>query len=540
MRSVTAFLFALLLAGPATAQYAERLDVWVANVDVVVTDREGKPVHGLTRDDFEVYEDGKLQEITNFSTFESTAAVPSAPGTQAVSQPEAQDVARRRLFILYVDLVDIEPASRRRFFDGLRAFLDSSFRDGDMMTVLTWNHRLRVALGPTSSRAAIDAMIKALSSPYGRRDALMVEEIREQQIRQAREDAELAAALGLGIATDPDAEAAFQEWLRSEEQCAEVKRKIIELRNLLSSLSRVEVQKVLLFASDNAPISWASRGGRKCVLAEGWKSLADTANAYGITIHAFHPPGTRDPGRATRPDRGNFLPGSRDSAPGSGEQGRTFEESGGLVTVAKRTGGVTGLGPNDSSVKLAQAARELEAYYSIGYHMRSGNEDTPRKLKVVAKNPKYRVRARESVVRPSESTRIRDTVVTNLYLEAPAKSASPAFTAVIPRVTPDGRFRLVHVEVRVPVGELALLEGNDGKRRGSFSLFIATGREFGDASEVSELKHPFEVPPGTDVSKEIVYTIGVKVRPDTRRMSIAMRDDTTGEIATTVIPMKLQ
>ncbi|MHB0971198.1 MAG: hypothetical protein ACYC7A_11725 [Thermoanaerobaculia bacterium] len=43
MRSATAFLFALLLAFPAAAQYAERLDVWVANIDVVVTDRDGSP-----------------------------------------------------------------------------------------------------------------------------------------------------------------------------------------------------------------------------------------------------------------------------------------------------------------------------------------------------------------------------------------------------------------------------------------------------------------------------------------------------------------
>ena len=35
------------------------------NVDVVVRDRHGNPVSGLTKDDFEVYEEGVKQTITN-------------------------------------------------------------------------------------------------------------------------------------------------------------------------------------------------------------------------------------------------------------------------------------------------------------------------------------------------------------------------------------------------------------------------------------------------------------------------------------------
>ena len=46
--------------------FGETIEVNVINVLATVTDRNGVPVHGLTKDDFEVLEDGVPMEITNF------------------------------------------------------------------------------------------------------------------------------------------------------------------------------------------------------------------------------------------------------------------------------------------------------------------------------------------------------------------------------------------------------------------------------------------------------------------------------------------
>src|SRR5688572_25929801 len=68
-------LAAGLLPGLALAQappenpeptFFESIDVNVVNVEVYVTDKQGRRVQGLTRDDFQVLEDGKPVEITNF------------------------------------------------------------------------------------------------------------------------------------------------------------------------------------------------------------------------------------------------------------------------------------------------------------------------------------------------------------------------------------------------------------------------------------------------------------------------------------------
>ncbi|HUP43550.1 MAG TPA: hypothetical protein VM599_10105, partial [Thermoanaerobaculia bacterium] len=50
---------------PADA-FGETLSVEVVNVEVRVIDRKGRPITGLTREDFELFEDGRRVEIAHF------------------------------------------------------------------------------------------------------------------------------------------------------------------------------------------------------------------------------------------------------------------------------------------------------------------------------------------------------------------------------------------------------------------------------------------------------------------------------------------
>src|SRR5688572_21745609 len=58
------FLFSATLTGQE--KLVETIEVRVTNIDVVVTDRKGNPVSGLTKDDFELFDNNKQQVITNF------------------------------------------------------------------------------------------------------------------------------------------------------------------------------------------------------------------------------------------------------------------------------------------------------------------------------------------------------------------------------------------------------------------------------------------------------------------------------------------
>src|SRR5215212_2497442 len=64
---------------PATTPPVFRAEVESVEVDAIVTDREGKFVRTLTKDDFEVYQDGKRQPIALVNLIEHPVPAPLAP-----------------------------------------------------------------------------------------------------------------------------------------------------------------------------------------------------------------------------------------------------------------------------------------------------------------------------------------------------------------------------------------------------------------------------------------------------------------------------
>src|SRR5216684_7915282 len=74
----------------------EKIDVSLVNVDVTVTSH-GTPARGLTRDDFQVFEDGVAQPISNFYSVEPprtdgrTVAAATAPSASAVITDPADE-----------------------------------------------------------------------------------------------------------------------------------------------------------------------------------------------------------------------------------------------------------------------------------------------------------------------------------------------------------------------------------------------------------------------------------------------------------------
>src|SRR5687768_82266 len=94
---------------PAIAQITETIEVRITNIEVIATDSSGKPVHDLTREDFELFEDGKRQPITNFYEVRSSAVaaepVAAVPDSGSVVQAEQ----RQRKIIVFIDNVTLGP-----------------------------------------------------------------------------------------------------------------------------------------------------------------------------------------------------------------------------------------------------------------------------------------------------------------------------------------------------------------------------------------------------------------------------------------------
>ena len=121
-------------------QLTEKIDVNLVNVDVTVTSK-GQPARGLTRDDFEVLEDGVPQTITNFYAIEGSRVkpAPAAPAVQAeataaaltavVPAPPADERFRRKVLVV-IDNRHTSRHNRDVALQKLEQFINSSFASG--------------------------------------------------------------------------------------------------------------------------------------------------------------------------------------------------------------------------------------------------------------------------------------------------------------------------------------------------------------------------------------------------------------------------
>jgi len=140
----------------------EKIDVSVVNVDVSVTDRRGQPVPGLTRDDFEVLEDGKPQPITNFYLVEN-ARVRSDKTPNANTEAAPPEQRFRRKVLVLVDNLNTTKRSRNEALAKLEQFIDDHFDDGRYdWSIATVDSRVHLLLPMTSDKRVLHAVVDGI------------------------------------------------------------------------------------------------------------------------------------------------------------------------------------------------------------------------------------------------------------------------------------------------------------------------------------------------------------------------------------------
>lgn len=142
-------------ARAAREQFSETASVVAVEVPVTVL-QDGKPVRGLTREDF-IVEDGRSrQAITGFEVIDRAA--PATARTPVARVP----VAARRHFLLLFDLTFSEPGSVVKAREAARRLLDGALHPSDLVAVGTYTSSQgpRLLLGFTSDphqvREAVD------------------------------------------------------------------------------------------------------------------------------------------------------------------------------------------------------------------------------------------------------------------------------------------------------------------------------------------------------------------------------------------------
>ena len=184
MSRAAACLFAIL------AQFGTSVEVHVVSVDVIVTDKSGHRVTGLTKDDFELAEDGKPQAITNFYEVD---------GGRVLSSSSSPGAPQPRRFVFFLDNDSLQPAVRARLFASLRKFVESGMRDDDQASLIAWNRGLDIAAPLTGDKATLRAALakaEAASSPL----AYQTGGIRARRICQSDYDAARSGRMPVSVA----------------------------------------------------------------------------------------------------------------------------------------------------------------------------------------------------------------------------------------------------------------------------------------------------------------------------------------------------
>jgi VWFA-related protein len=107
-----------------------RTEVRVVEVPVVVRDDRFRAVAGLTRDDFEIYDNGKKQAISSFSVQSF------APHGEASVAAASKDAPRPRFLALCFDDLHLLPAALQPVKDAAERFVRTSLAPGDRVVVV--------------------------------------------------------------------------------------------------------------------------------------------------------------------------------------------------------------------------------------------------------------------------------------------------------------------------------------------------------------------------------------------------------------------
>jgi len=536
MRSAAALLLILCLAVPLSAQtLSESIKVVVVNVDVVVTDRTGKHVTGLTSDDFEIFEEQRPQKITNFSEVRATAMT-----LAATAQETTPMEAPPRRFVFFIDNDSLHPMIRDQVVESMKRFIEQQLRTGDEASVVSWNNGIQILQALTSDKTALKNAadrLRGLSSP----DAISTDLGRVQKhcIRALDQP-----------------HGGYEECI-GEVRAAAMKATLAskQLTNAMSlaitTMAGMEGKKVLVLASTRLPerpgydmYIWANQlfasrmRGFDFAMArpteetrkqkEVLDELARTANAQGVAMYLL------DAAVLTNP-----MPI---------ENARTVPMEGGMELdrqntdaafqmLAAKTGGVAVTGRVNFDDAFATVARDLDSYYSLGYRP-SSDLTGDRSITVKARNREYTVRARQGYAIKSFDDQMKDRVVANIFAPRPRGNWNVSVRTGKPER--DGRNFKVPLEVSMP-STVALLPKGEDRLVGGFTVYIAVGSPQGALSTVSMSSQPVGMSPAAEAEfrkEPIVWTAMLTVAPGRNVLSIGVVDqvgNTTAFARTTIV-----
>lgn len=351
-----------------------KLTAELVQIDVLVTDKQGKPEAGLKREDFEVFDNNKPQHITDFSYEESGTRRIGETATEARSLPRAIAAGElKRVIAFVVDTLHIKYENMQRTRRMLEDFVDHKMQPGDLVLILPTGGGSGLLQQFTSDRRLLHRSIDRLRPFYFSNDTT--------PYRSASHIFTPAPGTlrGRGLPQPPDSSELGEKPDPLEE--ADVRATLIALNETIKSMGKLPGRKLGVLVSE----------GLRLRATQTWSDLDNTtalAARSNVVFYTIDPRGL-DPlvlgaGDELDPDTdlmtavGNASDKKRDD----------FHESqDSLRAIAADTGGKFFGNNNEIKQGLVAMLAENSAYYLLGFYPEAGRWDGKfHKIKVAVRN----------------------------------------------------------------------------------------------------------------------------------------------------------
>ncbi len=541
------------------------VEVEVINVEVIVTGPDGVPVQGLTREDFELFEDGRPVEISNFYSVADEPIEALDPLASVVELEHVKPPDQDLHLGIFVDGMTLEPQNRRRVLDAVRDFFNYQNVRPNSLVLASFDGKLEVESVPRYDPDFVNQYMEQLSqsSTLG-----SLNEMERRQLLAELGRAAIGSGASLSGLATPDVGATEAQRLllavdiHAQQQFDRAKRSAEALKSVVEALAGLPGRKALLYVSGGL----ARNPGEAMYYA--WENkFADYARGIGINIplHAREldtTPLIRDAIRHANANRvtfytagagrggnsgvmsaeqgGNVDPGSI-STPGGGLSWSVGLEAidnsnltGPLEEMAAATGGLSMTHSKNFAELMNGMQRDFGGYYSLGFTPSGERKKKAHKVQVRVKSRDLQVRHRENYRNQTRDELMNGRTRSALLVGAQGNPLQVKME--FGRVARDEKGHyMVPVIVKVPLSNLVLVP-QDEVHVGRIGIFICARDSKGRTSPVQSVDVPIRIPNDkllAALGQVAGYRMTLKMRADEHNVAVGVRDE-LGRVESTV------
>ncbi len=390
-------------------------------VDALVTDQAGNVVRGLTKEDFQIFEDGKRQNVTALSFIDLPiqrpfGARPAAGPAQMPPEPDVKtNIGGGRVYVIVLDDLHTNPLNSLRVKTAARKFIDEYLQPGDRAAIVYTSGRADASQEFTDSSrlllASVDKFVgkKLRSATLEQLDAY----------QRKRDSGQTDANLGNTPSGDYDPRLERVPDPLDFERGYQAESALKTLKGVAEGLENVAGRrKAILFISEGVDydINDVFHNAFATQVIGATRELVAAAARSNVNVYSLDPRGLSLFGDGvmelgTSPANPNVKLGTASLA----FELQLSEDS--LRVLAEQTGGFASVSSNDFTGWYERVVRDNSSYYMLGYTpLDDRRDDRFRRIEVKVTRSGLTVRARQGYVRspdasPSSATAAMDDVL---------------------------------------------------------------------------------------------------------------------------------